>query len=331
MKMNTRKQMVLGLLWLAGVAQTNFAEDVYFHLPVNSLTFTEGALPEGGEPIRFRRWNAVTALHPYAVLDTEGEVYLGGEGFNAWEPFNRQFQNQILAIRAPNQATVLGRLFVPKADGSGMMPLKFQIDAARSKADSRGEFLKAKESHYRRLLNRNIPGGAWFRHQVQDAAKARGGKSSDLGANPNRFGRSRPLDLDATYDLFSGGRAISENLQLDRVLMPAGAGESTVPLANLAGIAVREMDWKELIKEIKPNADPLAAFVPSDQHALFFPSFSSMTEMMDEADSDGTPSCNCWNPAPRMPTRAGVARSSSASNSMTSRVCSARKSSEAWL
>src|SRR5260221_3508665 len=150
MKMNTGKQIILGALWLAGVAQTKLAEDVYFHLPVSSLTFTEGALPAGGEPVRFTRWNTATALDPYTVLDTEGEVFLGGESLNPWEALNRQLQNQVLAIRTSNQAAVSGRLFVPKPDGSGMMPLRFQIEAARAKTESREEFLKTKESHYRR-------------------------------------------------------------------------------------------------------------------------------------------------------------------------------------
>src|SRR5260370_20427069 len=48
-------------------------------------------------------------------------------------------------------------------------------------------------------------------------------------------------------------------------------------------------DWKPLIKDLKPQPDPLAAYVPSDQHALFFPTFSAMTAMIDEADADGTP------------------------------------------
>ena len=205
------------------------------------------------------------------------------------DPLSQQYQNQVLAIRVPKQATVTGRLFVPKADGSGMTPLKFQIEAARAKAESREEFLKAKESHYRRLLNRNIPEAPGFGIRSRRRPKLTAGKSSDGAANPNRFGRARPLEMDATYELFSGGRAISENLQLDRLLLPASAGENTVALTNIPGITVREMDWKELIKGIKPSADPLASFVPADQHALFFPSFAAMTEMMDEADADGTP------------------------------------------
>ena len=89
--------------------------------------------------------------------------------------------------------------------------------------------------------------------------------------------------------MFSGGRALSENLQLDRLLTPTGPGANTIDITNLAGISIQEMDWKALIKDLKPQPDPLAAYIPFDQHALFFPTFSAMTEMMDEADADGTP------------------------------------------
>ena len=44
-----------------------------------------------------------------------------------------------------------------------------------------------------------------------------------------------------------------------------------------------------LSKDLKPQLDPLAAYVPFDQHALLFPTFSAMSEMIDEADAAGTP------------------------------------------
>ena len=169
------------------------------------------------------------------------------------------------------------------------MALKFKLESTPAKPESRAEFLKAKESHYTRLLNRNVPGGAWFRHQERETAKARGSKSSERANVPNQFGRRRGLGLEDTYDLFSGGRALSENLQLDRMLLAAKPGEATVAVNSIAGITVREMDWKTLIKDSKPSPDPLAAYVPFDQHALFFPSFTAMTDMIDEADADGTP------------------------------------------
>ena len=92
--------------------------------------------------------------------------------------------------------------------------------------------------------------------------------------NPRRP-RAWEDGYDSTYDLFSGGRALSENLQLERLLAPAGANATLVALSSLTGITVREMDWKALLQERKPAFDPLAAHIPFDQHALFFPSFEA--------------------------------------------------------
>jgi len=286
MKMQIGQNLMLGALCLAGLAQASRAEDVYFHVPVSSLKLTEGALPTESAATRSRRWDAALALQPYAVLDSKGEVYIGGPTPNFWEPPNRQYANQVLAVRGPKQEPVTGRLCVPNADGIGMTTLKFRIEADEAKAGSREEFLKAKESHYRRLLERNIPGAAWFRHEEHEAAAARGVKPTDVPASAGQFRRQGTFEPDSTYELFSGGRAMSENLQLERLLLPAHGGEATVALTNIAGITVREMDWKELNKGIKPTPDPLASFLPADQHALLFPSFSAMTELLDEADAN---------------------------------------------
>jgi hypothetical protein len=69
-----------------------------------------------------------------------------------------------------------------------------------------------------------------------------------------------------------------------------------VAITNLTGITVREMDWKSLLQEPKPALDPLAAHIPYDQHALFFPSFEAMTRWIDEADQDGTPVLQMYEP-----------------------------------
>ena len=33
--------------------------------------------------------------------------------------------------------------------------------------------------------------------------------------------------------------------------------------------------------------DPLAKYIPADQHVLFFPSFAAMTHLIDEAKANG--------------------------------------------
>jgi hypothetical protein len=59
---------------------------------------------------------------------------------------------------------------------------------------------------------------------------------------------------------------------------------------------VREMNWKSLLAETRPALDPLAAHIPFDQHALFFSSFEAMTRWIDEADQDGTPVLQMYEP-----------------------------------
>ena len=82
----------------------------------------------------------------------------------------------------------------------------------------------------------------------------------------------RPGELQDTYALFSGGRAVSESLQLDRVTPATNKAEdANVNLADLTGITVAEIDWKPLIKDLKPALDPLASIIPADQHAVLFP------------------------------------------------------------
>src|SRR2546426_176884 len=144
LKIMNSKNWLFAALTMTLIPSALFAEDAYYHLPINSLNFTEGALPARGEPANYRHWQTWPALQPYAVLDGGGEVYLDGESFTPWTPGDRQ--NHSIAIRALQGKDVTGRLFVPKPDGSGMTLLKFKIDSAKAKAESRVEFLKAKEN-----------------------------------------------------------------------------------------------------------------------------------------------------------------------------------------
>jgi hypothetical protein len=273
------------------------AEDAYYSIPLTSLKLVEGHLPSSFNWSRSAWENAETS-QPYAVVDGEGEVYVGSEALQPWGSPGRAFQNMTLAIQAVKGRDVTGRLFVPKSDLSSMIVLKFKVDAASEKQESKKEFLKAKEEHYRHLRERNIPGGAWFRHQESEAAKARGTnvvRGREMAFNPRRFQRWDE-NYESTYELFSGGRALSENLQLDRLMGPAGSNSTMVALSNLVGINVHEMDWKSLLNESKPALDPLASHIPFDQHALFFPTFESMTHWIDEADQDATPVLQMYEP-----------------------------------
>jgi hypothetical protein len=274
------------------------AEDVYYHVPLTSLTFTEGKLPTE-TAYTGTAWQMADSMQPYAVLDGPGEVFVGGETVFRWTQPGQAYRNSFLAVCAPKGAAPTGRLFVPKTDLSGMVALKFKLEPGADKSEARRQFFQAKEQYYRQLRQRDIPGGAWFRHQEVEAAKALGGNANPMPNQPP-FNPRRPHawedSYDSSYDLFSGGRALSENLQLDRALVSGRSNATLVPITNLAGITVREMDWKALLQPDKPALDPLAAHIPFDQHALFFSSFDSMSRWIDEADRDGTPVLQMFEP-----------------------------------
>ena len=90
---------------------------------------------------------------------------------------------------------------------------------------------------------------------------------------------------------------MSENLQLDRALaLGSDTNGESVALTNLTGITVQQMDWKALLHNPKPELDPLASFIPADQHVVLFPSFQAMADMVDEADANGTPVLQMFEP-----------------------------------
>ena len=170
-----------------------------------------------------------------------------------------------------------------------MVALKFTLPQKAASDDARGPYFQAKYAHYESLLNKGTPGAAWFRHQTRTARAA-------LGQNAVEAMRNRPepgspfASADDTYNLFTGGRALSENLQLDRVIPPGRRlEEPTVDVDSIPAVTVKEMDWAPLVKDKHPATDPLARYVPIDQHAIFFPTFNAMLALTDEADTQGVP------------------------------------------
>jgi hypothetical protein len=107
---------------------------------------------------------------------------------------------------------------------------------------------------------------------------------ASLLRDPAQLRRNRGDDYS---ELLSGGRAISENLQLDRQLNVRNADAAMVPLAELRGVTVREYDWQPHIRGLRPELDPLAALIPADQHAVYFPDAAAAVAAMKEFDRTG--------------------------------------------
>ncbi len=259
MKVATTWTWIGVVLCVFAVGRSAVAEDAFYIVPLQKLTLTDGKLPPNVPSIG--AWQTAV-FAPRAIVEG-GEAYFGdaspGNAVPGSGPANA------LAIRLPRGQEVKGQLFLArtKAEPGAIVSFKLPADVKEAKRD---EFLRVKKRHYERLQSVNAPGAAWFRHQARVIGKQLG-EASPSG----RAGASGvfPGDLIDTYSLFSGGRALSENLQLDR-LLPAITVPATgmVDVNSVEGITVEEFDWKEKTQGLQPQLDPLTAAIPFDQHAL---------------------------------------------------------------
>ncbi len=312
----TIELLFLSVALLSGGSSAAWAESAYYQIAIGDLKITEGELPTNENRVNPRLWTMGRSMLPYAVLDGEGEIYLGDQvGRRSFVP-RRRNRNRVLpppanaaernereqqwrvsanavAVRAPAGKDVTGTLYAQKNDLSGLAKVRFRIPADRAGGDdARRNFLLTKEAHYQELIDRQFPGGAWFRYQAQLARSELTGKTLEepvTTTDPTRPQRPTRNDYEDTFQVFSGGRAISENLQLDRLIQGTKPEEETVEISTIKGITVKEMDWEALTKDINPELDPLARVIPADQHAVFMPSFDAMVTLMDEAKDKGTP------------------------------------------
>jgi len=284
--------VVSGFVLLVGSPAT---AELYYVEPIADLKIEEGERPGGEDSasVDYRlRWRRL-ALQPYAVLDGPGEIYVTptamGSPFRPWWGIARELTTGTpsVAICVPQARNITGTIFLPKSDYSGMVALKFSIAADKGDVEHRKAFLKSKLEHYEMLMSRDAPGTAWFRHQVRVTRKDLG-ISKDPNENRRNAIRRRINSLDDTYALVSGGRAVSENLQLDRLLPVADADHPTVELESIEGITVQAFDWTSMIKDANPQRDALAKLIPDDQYVIFLQSFQAMVDLADHAGEQGT-------------------------------------------
>lgn len=261
---------------LAGLTR---GEDAYFDLPLADVKL-DPALPEPDPNADFRNWRMRQAMLPRVVIEG-GEGFLTlGEGMDVVSAATDVTPGARLVLRAPSNREIKGILFVARSDFSGMQPLRFTVAAESAKSEAKQRFLRVLISHCDSQLMSNQPGTAYFRHRAAAAARELGEKTDESNA---RFQPNRVTELESTLDLFTGTRAVAENLQLDRSLMVQKDDDLTIDVSTIQGITVAAMDFKAMIKDRAPRLDPLAKYIPHDQHAFFFSSFESFTRVMNES------------------------------------------------
>lgn len=245
-------------------------------------TYPSGRAWSSSEPQRF----------PYVWIEGEGEAYVAPL---EWTGVRVDRSDFFLAVAAEPGETVQGILFHPLADpDEGFARLPFRMEGALASVHGRGDFLRVKASHYERLAASDHVGGAWFRRQLNDAVEALNHERAEP-RTPIRV--QRGTSLDQTFDLFSGGRAISENLALDETLEVQFRSEGEMrAVSEIRGITVQEYDWRELLGEPPASLDPLARLMPADQHALFFRDGAALTSFLAEWQENGLPLLSMLDP-----------------------------------
>ncbi|MEM9802909.1 MAG: hypothetical protein AAGA20_21465, partial [Planctomycetota bacterium] len=175
---------------------------------------------------------------------------------------------------------IRGTVYVPALGARAMEGHPFVLEGDVVREDA-GAFRDAQAAHYAALRDAGLPGAAWFRHR----AKALG--ASDEPVIWTRRGSSGDAD---TFAMFTGGRAVSENLRLDDVIAGSEVdGDSLVPIDRIGGVRVPEMQWGGLVDGLEPKLDPLTKAIPADQHAVLFPSFAALVRVADQLADESKP------------------------------------------
>lgn len=256
------------------------AQDAYYSVPVGELRVVDGDAAALVAELNGWIWH-----EPSIRVDGGARAFLNlGPDPSGWATEVR------LLVRAPKGAAVKGSIAsVAATDGARVW--SFEIAADRADPQEERAFTTAERDHYARLLARGVAGGAWFRHRVTEL-------SAKLG-EPAPIQRQRGGgDFgDDAFEMFTAGRALAENLQLDRAMNVGDADAGgEVALDSLPGIDVREFDWKELTAKLQPALDPLARCIPFDQHAFFVPDLARAARLLREADQYGAPVLEAMEP-----------------------------------
>ncbi len=293
------KRMLVGfagaLMVIIGAGSAAFAADAFYDIPLLDLKATSSNTPKAEvEASAVMIYSPLTgALAPRAVLDGEGEVYIGVENagqFSTSVTGSNDPRMCHLYIRVPQAKDLTGELYLAKENASGMNSFKFTIPAAAAKNDARNKFYEAKMAHYFQMTQLPVAGQAWFRYERDNTEQMLNKLDPDRRKSNQRIPPDFAFrDREDAYDLFSGGRAISESLQLDRAMRnPAHDQKPDSDIDSLEGITVAAIDWKPLLKDAKPALDPLSKLIPFDQHVLFIPSFQASVQLQDEMNRSDT-------------------------------------------
>ncbi len=289
-----KKLISIALLAMSFAGNIVSAES-YHAIRVSELEFTgdKEGLKEALEANRLN-WGWLLSQN----VRSEAECYVG----TAWEEGNAartvsQGQAEIV-FRLEDDKEVKGfvdlRTVAVGAPGVPVKGFAFTFKPGEKTATTEEHFKKIRSAQAGLLMAHHLPGTAWFRYlHGTEAAVDRNIRSSS--------------DLTSSFGFFSGGRAISENLALDRELILAtGEDGKTVPMSEIEGVTVPPIEWKSRLPEGEVAVDKLSLSIPEDQHAIFAKSLPDLLALLEKVEDELMPSAQAYsvrNPFRKLSTR----------------------------
>jgi len=255
----------------------------YYIVTLSEIGFTEANISELSVSVtRFARTHDQVVRFPDISLENEvAQAYIalpGSEEDNQrWWGGENQSQLQV-ALKLPNNQPVSGKALLAGFGSPMKLAYEFKFDPSQSTETTEEAFETARKSYYTRLAQSVIPGGDWFRYQAGDAYRtdARAQRWRNLG------------EFDSSFNMFTGQRAVSENLALDRELILGTSKEGKpVQIDTIEGVTVSPIDWSERIADTPTPIDPLAMVIPHDQHVAFFRSIKDLNTTIRTVEQEG--------------------------------------------
>jgi hypothetical protein len=248
----------------------------YLAIPLRELNLTRVS-PRTEYPRRDLHRELLNSLDPWATVDG-GEAYV--DFATPGEP--------ILVLRTTRRGEVSGQLFLSSESANGTVRLAFTATEPTLVGDARESFYRAKRTHYQKRLETCSAGRAWFRHQVRMAESRLPREKRPESAPLSTRQPNGDHQLMKWFAMFTGGRAIAENLSLQPYRTFATGSANVIRVDLIRGVNVPAFDWRRVSPKNQPVLDPLAACLPADQHAVFFPSVQQAYEIAEQATGSET-------------------------------------------
>lgn len=284
MTANSPSRLLIGLLFLSlGQIQLLRAEQFYV-IPLGEIGFEEEAINDLNYSINawFAHGSEHTIRYPSIDFETpSAEAYIAlpepeDDNNRRWGSTNQR--NLQVAIKLADAETAVGKVSLASFGSPARVAYTFKFDPGQLEEAGKEDFHKIRKSYYARLASTQIPGGDWFRYQAGDAYKTE--RQRDRWRNLGQF--------DSSFNMFTGQRAVSENLALDRELILGTSDQAKpIPVDTIRGVTVEAIDWSGRITDAPTAIDPLAMVIPHDQHAAFFGSIKELNQVIDIVEEEG--------------------------------------------